>query len=122
MLFLAVAVASCGVQSTVVDFGGGVTHAVVSDARAFNRNTLTVAVWVQLAQHCEPQVLVNRGARSESFTLYLYKGAVRFLVGTAPGSYSFAKADRPEIGKWTHYVGTSDGERWGERWGGVSRA
>ena len=110
MLFLAVAVASCGVQSTVVDFGGGVTHAVVSDARAFNRNTLTVAVWVQLAQHCEPQVFVNRGARSESFTLYLYKGAVRFLVGTAPGSYSFAKADRPEIGKWTHYVGTSDGE------------
>lgn len=101
---------ACNSAPEVVDFRGSVTHAVVAEAREFDCNSITVSVWVRLEQHCEPQVFVNRGARNELFTLYLYKGAVRMLVGTAKHFYSFAKAERPEVGKWTHYAGTSDGE------------
>ena len=62
------------VTDAVVDFGGAATHAVVTDAAAFDRWAFTISARVKLRQHCEPQVFVNRGARSELFTLYLYKG------------------------------------------------
>lgn len=96
----------------MLDFRGPISLASVPAASLDAAPRFSVATWVRVAHRVQPQVFVNRGARAELFTLYMYKGMVRMLVaagGDTGGGYAFATAELPELNQWTHYAGTFDG-------------
>ncbi|MBA4148465.1 MAG: BNR-4 repeat-containing protein [Verrucomicrobia bacterium] len=89
----------------------GLTQSVTVKKDQFQQPKMfSVAAWVRLNGHDEPQVFINRGERGHLFTLYLYEGRVRMLVEYAEGRYAYAFAPRPGLETWTHYLGTYDGE------------
>ncbi len=91
-------------------FDGLMTHVRVDLEDDADMDAVTLAVWVKLDEAAGTQTFLNRGARGELFTLYLFGDHVRMLVEHDDGSYRHASTEPPEAGTWTHYAGTYDGE------------
>jgi len=74
-------------------------------------NAFSVCAWVLLNENKDSQIFLTSGAPNRDWTLYAYKGRIRFLIQTDEMSgYGHANIPLPETGKWFHLVGTCDGE------------
>lgn len=71
----------------------------------------TVSAWVYPQDGGRDQMFVDMGAANEDFSFYLYRGQVRMLVADGgKDRYSYATATAPESKKWTHFLGSYDGQ------------
>ena len=117
-LLLAGLSCACAVQADVpaapagdgASFDGVKTHVRVDLEDDADLDSVTVSVWVKLDEAAGIQTFLNRGARGDLFTLYLFNDHVRMLVEHEEGRYRHASTEPPEAGTWTHYAGTYDGE------------
>ncbi len=94
-----------------VPFNGRTSYAVAEDGQAFNADQLTVSTWVKFNHTGDAQILLNRGAANELFTLYLFDGRIRMLVRHTPETYLHANVAAPPENTWVHYTGTYDGHK-----------
>ena len=72
----------------------------------------SVAAWVKVKDTDRSQFFLSLGGPPNDWTFYSFNGAVRMLVENAPGAgsaYGFVTAPDPQVGEWTHYLGTYDG-------------
>ena len=92
-----------------VPFSNPLVYGVVPNGAAFDAEAFTVAAWVKPRSVAGSQVLVNRGAANEQFTLYFYSDRVRMLVQNQGAKYTHANVPLPKPDCWTHYAGTYDG-------------
>jgi len=109
-LFLIPLLVSAAPAGEGASFDGQRDHLRVDLGPDRNLGEVTVAAWVKLEEGAGTQVFMNRGARGELFTLYLFDDHVRMLVEYAPRRYRHASAAPPPANEWVHYAGTYDGE------------
>lgn len=92
-----------------VQFDGKTQAAKLPAPGRCNSGHLSIAIRVKLRSHRQPQVIVNRGKLDRYFALYLAGDQLRMQVEYEEGKRKFAHASLPAKNKWTHLVGTYDG-------------
>jgi len=92
-------------------FDGNTAFQVQTNAVPITPRSFSVSVWVRMNEEKESQIFLTSGTPAQDWTLYAYKGRIRFLVQTNEmNGYGHANIPIPEIGKWFHLVGTCDGQ------------
>lgn len=92
-------------------FDGNTAFQVPTSDVPMTPDSFSVSVWVRMNEEKDSQIFLTSGTPAQDWTLYAYKGRIRFLVQTNEmNSYGHANIPIPEVGKWFHLVGTCDGK------------
>jgi hypothetical protein len=93
-----------------VSFNGQTAYALPVEALKLNPKALTVSAWVKLTETQGAQEFLHVGRTNTGFSLYLFNGQVRMLIGHEAFAYAFADTNPPRPNTWVHYAGSYDGK------------